>query len=202
VDPGELNIRLVLASKIRDAGDRELASSEYAKILLLDHDYLPARTFRALSAIDHESFAQAGYDLQLVLNHPHLIEYLRRNPTFLRSMLQASRRFSLSGRVAEGQALARKVVDCANELHQLRSEAHYNLARSYAISARENPDVVARAASELWWVLVANPDYQHYYIQDSTFDSVRDQIDRELRDKPDPVDEYRRAVANRLVQPN
>ncbi len=76
VDRGELSIRLDLASKIRDAGDRELASIEYAKILLLDPAHLPARTFRALSAIDHESYAQAEYDLQLVLNHPHLIEYL------------------------------------------------------------------------------------------------------------------------------
>ena len=202
VDRGELSMRLELASKIRDVGDRELASNEYAKILLLDPDHIPARTFRALSAIDHESFDQAEYDLKLVLNHPQLIEYLRRNPTLLHSLLQASRRFSLSGRVEEGQALARKVADCANALHQLRSEAHYNLARAYAMSAREDPEYVSRSATELWWALVAHPDYQHYYIQDSTFDSVRDQIDRELRDKPDPVDEYRRAVADRLVQPH
>lgn len=108
----------------------------------------------------------------------------------------------MSGRVEEGQALARKVLDCANALHQLRSESHYNLARAYAISAREDPDFVSGAATHLWWVLTAHPDYQHYYMQDSTFDNVRDQIDRELRLKPDPAEEYRRAVADRLAQPN
>ena len=72
VDPGELSIRLDLASKIRDAGDRELALSEYSKILLLDPNHFAARTFRALAAIEDEEFAQAECDLQLVLNHPQL----------------------------------------------------------------------------------------------------------------------------------
>ena len=198
VDPGELSIRLVLASKIRDAGDRELASCEYAKILVLDPDHFPTRTFRALDAIEDKRFGHAQHDLQLVLNHPHLSEYLRRNPTFLRSFVQASRRFSLSGRVQEGQTQARKALAYANEVHQLRSESHYNLARAYAISAHDNPRFVALAANELWWVLVAHPNYEHYYFQDSTFDSVRDQIDRELRLKPDPAEEYRRRVAARL----
>jgi serine/threonine protein kinase/tetratricopeptide (TPR) repeat protein len=199
VDPGECSIRLVLASKIRDAGDRELASSEYAKILMLDPDHVPTRTFRALDAIEDKRFGQAQYDLQLVLNHPHLTEYLRRNPTFLRSLIQASRRFSLNGRVQEGQAQARRALAYANEVHQLRSESHYNLARAYAISAHDDPRFVSLAANELWWVLLAHPDYEHYYFQDSTFDSVRDQIDRELRLKPDPRDEYRRRVAARLA---
>jgi eukaryotic-like serine/threonine-protein kinase len=198
VDPGELSIRLVLASKIRDAGDRELASSEYAKILMLDPEHLPTRTFRALDAIEDKRFGHAQRDLQLVLNNPHLTEYLRRNPTLLRSFVQASRRFSLSGRVQEGQAQARKALAYANEVHQLRSESHYNLARVYAISSHDNPRFVSLAANELWWVLVAHPDYERYYFQDSTFDSVRDQIDRELRLKPDPADEYRRRVAARL----
>ncbi len=199
LDPGECNIRLVLASKIRDAGDRELASSEYAKILMLDPDHVPTRTFRALDAIEDKRFGQAQYDLQLVLSHPHLTEYLRRNPTFLRSLVQASRRFSLSGRVQEGQAQTQKALAYANEVRQLRSESHYNLARAYANSAHDNPRFVSLAANELWWVLVAHPDYEHYYFQDSTFDSVRDQIDRELRLKPNPRDEYRRRVAARLA---
>ena len=198
VDPGEFSIRFFLASKIRDAGERELASSEYVKILMLDPDHVPTRTIRALDAIEVKRFGQAQYDLQLVLNHPQLTEYLRRNPTFLRFLLQASRRFSLSGRVQEGQVQARKTLAYANELHQLRSESHYNLARAYAISAHDNPRFVSLAANEIWWVLVAHPDYEHYYFQDSTFDSVRDQIDRELRLKPDPADEYRRRVAARL----
>jgi eukaryotic-like serine/threonine-protein kinase len=202
VDPSELSIRLDLASKIRDAGEREIASREYAKILLLDPDHILARTFRALNAIEDERFLEAQHDLQLVMNHPHFSEYLRRNPSFLRSLVQASRRFSLSGRVQEGQAQARKALSYANKLHQFRGECHYNLARAYAISARDNPHFVSLAADELWWALVAHSDYQQYYIQDSTFDSVRDQIDREFRLKPDPADENRRRGAARLIQAN
>ena len=97
VDPSELSIRLVLASKIRDAGDRELASTEYAKVLLIDPGHIPARTSRALTEIKDERFGAALLDLEVVLNHPRLVEYLRRNPPFLAFLARKHRGISSAG---------------------------------------------------------------------------------------------------------
>ncbi len=202
VDPSELSKRLVLASKIRNAGDRDLAANEYAKVLMLDPDHLPARTSRALEAIEDKRFGEAQRDLELVLNHRHLLEYVRRNPSLLHSLLQASRRLSLGRRVQEGQSVARKALACANALHQLRGESHYTLAGAFAVSAQTDPQYVPLAAKELWSALVTNPVYQDHYLLDRAFDPVRAQIDQEVQLKPDPTDEYRRLVAARMAQSN
>ena len=108
IDSAELSKRLVLASKIRDAGDHELASKEYTKILMLDANHVPTRALRAFESIERGCFDQAQEDLEVVLTHPHLTEYLSRKPTLLRSLLNASRRLSLSGRVQEGQSIGAK----------------------------------------------------------------------------------------------
>ena len=84
----------------------------------------------------------------------------------------------------EGRALARKALDLANALKQYRAESHYNLARAYAICARNDPQLIGQTAGHLWSVFVSNPLYQSYYAQDSTFDPVRDQIAVALRASP------------------
>ena len=121
VDPGELSVRLVLASRILDSGDRELAACEYAKILTLDPHHVPARISRALEEIEDERFGQALRDLDVVLEHPHLMEYLTRNPSLLRALVQASRRLLLGGRVQEGQSLAQE--RSSSPTHCISSEA-------------------------------------------------------------------------------
>ena len=110
VDPGELIIRLVLASKIRNSGARELASSEFAKVLMLDPDHIHARTIRALEEIKSNSLGLAHHDLLVVLNHPHLMDYLRKNPPFWRFLLQASRQFSMAGTAEDGRAVVRQIA--------------------------------------------------------------------------------------------
>ena len=173
VDPGELSTRLDLASKIRNAGDLELAASEYAKVLMLDPDHIPARMSRALEAIKNKRFGERGTTLKRVLNHPRLTEYLRRNPPFFRFLLQASRQFSLAGHAPEGRAVARRVLDFANAARHARGESHYNLACAYAVSARNDSQFVPLAANELWWALVAHPVYRDHYLRDPMFDPVR-----------------------------
>ena len=135
VDPSELNTRYMLASTLRKAGERVIALSENAKILILDPDHIPARMTRALDAIDGQQFGQAERDLDVLLNHPNLIGYLRRDPTLLLCFHKASRRLSLGGKVQEGRALARRALDLAIELKQYRGESHYNMARAYAVCA-------------------------------------------------------------------
>jgi eukaryotic-like serine/threonine-protein kinase len=192
VDPDELITRLALASKIQNAGDPELASTEYAKVLMLDPDHIPARTIRALEEIKNKRFEQAHHDLELVLNHPHLMEYLRRNPPFWRFLLQASRQLSLTGRAEEGRAIARRVLDFANVLNRFKGDSHYNLACAYGVSARSDPQFVPLATNELWQAFAAHPLNQDHYLRDPAFDPVRSRIDQE----------YRRLVAARPGQSN
>jgi hypothetical protein len=200
VHPSELNTRFMLASTLRKAGQVDFASVENARILILDPGHIPARMARALEAIDGRQFGQAGRDLEMLLNHPNLIGYLRRDPTLLLCFHDASRRLSLGGKVQEGRVLARKALDLANALNRYRPESHYNLARAYALCARGNPQLVATTAKNLWQAFVSNPAYQGYYEQDSTFELVRAQIALALRGTSDPAVEHQKIVTGRLVQ--
>jgi hypothetical protein len=202
VGPAELSARLDLASKIRNAGEHALATDEYAKVLVLDPDHIPARMSRALEAIRNGRIGPAEHDLELVLNHPRLTDYLRRNPAFFRYLLQASRQLSLGGHAGEGRVVARRVLDFANAVHQAQGDSHYNLAVAFAVSARSDLQLVPLAAKELWWARVAHPAYQDQYLRDSTFDPVRAQIDQEVRRKPDPTGTRQRLISARITQSN
>jgi serine/threonine protein kinase len=200
-DAEEINARVVLASTIRKAGESEVASAEYAKILILDPDHIPSRMTRAMEAIESQRFGEARRDLEAILNHPGLISHLRKDPTFIRCLHRASGWFALSGHLEEGRALARRALDLALILKQHRGECHYYLARAYAISARTDPQFMAEAANQLYRALVANPEYrERYYEVDSLFDPVRVQIDAALRDRPDPAEAYRRQLATPLAR--
>ena len=155
---------------------------------------------RAGEAIERRRFGEAQRDLNAVLDHPYLIEYLRKDPTLLRSFHRASRLLSIGGKAHEGQVLAQKTLDLANALNQLRGESHYALAQAYATLARDDRQFVAQAARELWWVFVANPSNRVNYLQDSAFDPVREQIDAELGRKPDPAGEHERLVTAPLAR--
>ena len=192
VDPRELIKRLKLATEIQNAGDLELASSEYAKVLMLDPDHIPARTIRALAEIKNKRFDLAHHDLEMVLNQPHLMEYLRRTPPFWRFLHRASRQLSLAGKADEGQSIARRMLGFANALHHAEGESHYNLACAYGVSARSDPKFVPLVANELWRAFLIHPLNQDHYQRDPAFDPVRTQIDRE----------YRRLVAARSGQSN
>jgi serine/threonine protein kinase len=200
VDLDDLSTRYKLAVSIRKAGKPDVAAAEIAKILVLDPDYIPARMARAVDAIKRRRFREAERDLHAVLDHPDLIEYLRKDPTLLRSFHQASRLLSIGGEAQEGQVLARKTLDLANALHLFRGESHYALAQAYATLARSDRQFVARAAGELWWVFVANPANRVNYLQDSAFDAVRGEIDAELGLKPDPAGEHERLVTASLAR--
>jgi tetratricopeptide (TPR) repeat protein len=200
VDPAELRTRITLASSIRQAGESDVASAENAKILVLDPDFIPARLARAIEEFELRRFNEGQRDLSAVLDHPALIEYLRKDPTLLRCFHQISHLLSNSGKAHEGQVLARKALDLANSLHQLRGESHYSLAQAYSVLARTDQQFVGQAAEELWWVFVANPVNQGRYLQDIAFDPVREQIDAGLRSKPSPAAEHARLVNTPLAR--
>jgi hypothetical protein len=177
-----------------------VASDENAKILLLDPDYIPARMARVLESIEGRRFGEAQSELSIVLNRLDLIEYLRKDPSLLRCLHQISHKLLINGKAREAQILARQTLDLANALRQLRSESHYNLAQAYAVLARDDRAYVPQAANELWHVFVANPSNRARYLQDLSFDAVREQIDSALEGKPDPTSEHDRLVSAPLAR--
>ncbi len=177
----EINARVVLASTIRKAGDSKLADAELTKILILAPNHLPARMIRALDAIEDGRFADGLRDLDAILAHPGLTGYLRKDPSLFPSFYTATRRLLRNGKAEEARTIARRTLDLAIALGHHGSGSHYNLACVYAVLARTNPEFIAPAAKELWWVFGAHPVYQTYYEQNSMFDAVRGQLDAELR---------------------
>src|SRR5262249_44410979 len=141
VSPGELDARTVLATEISDAGDRELAATEFAKILLVDPNHLAARFARGIRAVKAGDYDQARRDLDLVLYHPDLLAYLSDNPRSKRwrQLREVANMYLESGRVEEAQGIARRALDVAIELERDRGMMHYQLAQVQAVAGRTDP---------------------------------------------------------------
>jgi hypothetical protein len=102
------------------------------------------------------------------------------------------------GRSAEGQAVARQILDQAIKLSQHRAPAHYNLARAYAACGRTDPASIVEAADQLFHASYAAPEYMQNYDRDPIFDRFRAQLApmlaqmAQIHQRPDPTAEYRR----------
>jgi tetratricopeptide (TPR) repeat protein len=180
VAPEELDARTVLATEIYDAGDRELAAAEFGKVLLVDPDHLAARFTRAIRAVKDHDFDQAQRDLEVVLCHPDLLEYLRSKPLPRLHQLLELANISLDcGRVEEAQKLARRALDLAIELKLDLGcgVSHYMLARVHAVAGRTDPQAITEAAKQLSRAFLAHPVYREGYQRDRRFDPVRARLD-------------------------
>ncbi len=83
VDPAELVDRADLASRIRLAGEPELAEAELGKILVVKPDDIVARITRATQAIEAERLDLAFSDIEAVIDDPGLAEYIRNESVLL-----------------------------------------------------------------------------------------------------------------------
>jgi tetratricopeptide (TPR) repeat protein len=192
IQPDEIDVRAQLARAFSQAGAPELAAAELDKILWLEPDHLAAREMRAELAIKAQRFDAARRDLDAVLNHPGLIEYLGQNPQRFQPFYDnTTRLYLLSGRLEEARTVARRARDLAVILKRHYGASQYYLARVYAVSGRSEPHFIADAADQLFRAFLANPDFQKWYRQDSWFDPVRSQVDAELGQRPDPVELHR-----------
>jgi serine/threonine protein kinase/thioredoxin-like negative regulator of GroEL len=200
VDPHEVAARAVLAARIRDSGDVELAELEFGKILILDPEELSVRLARALLSIEMRRFAQAQQDLDVVFANPGLDEQLRAHPALIRRLHQASRQYGEFGKLEESRALARRVLDLALRLRIPTGESHFALAHANCLLARTDRRFVPEAANQLYLAMVANPVFRDHYRRDSAFDAVRAQIDRSLGGKDDPAELHRRRPLLPLAQ--
>src|SRR5262249_3061207 len=115
VAPEELDARTMLATEIYDAGNRDLAAAEFGKVLLVDPDHLAARFARAIRAVHDHDFDQGQGDLEVVLCHPDLLAYVRKDPLRLSHLRELANAYLDAGRVAEAQKLARRALDLATD---------------------------------------------------------------------------------------
>jgi serine/threonine protein kinase/tetratricopeptide (TPR) repeat protein len=180
VSSEEIDARGALAWAIRSAGDSELADAELAKILILDPDNIPARMTHALNALEKHRDEEALSDLDAVLTHLGLTQYIRKDPSFLTRFHQVSRRLLREGNMEEAKIVARHALDLAIAVGCPSGESHYHVAQVYAVLARTDPEFIAATAKELWWVFRAHPLYRNKYLQNQAFDPVRAQVDAEL----------------------
>jgi tetratricopeptide (TPR) repeat protein len=184
-DPDDLDARAVLASLIRDAGELELASAEFEKILVLDPDHILGLWMHALQANDSHQFDRAGRDFDALLGHPGLIEYFRKNPKCIDTFRYAIRDFLRNAKGDEARVIGRRALNLAIAINlQIgRGDLYYELGRAYASAGLDRPRYIEEAAELLFCAFVANREYIKKYKNNNLFNPVRAQIDRALKNE-------------------
>ncbi|MGO9465089.1 MAG: protein kinase domain-containing protein [Isosphaeraceae bacterium] len=186
INADELNARSTIALKIREAGDVELATAEFTKVLLFDPDHIAARMQRALMAVESGRFDAAASDINCVLAHPGLNAYLAERPDFITGLYSAAQEYLNHGKIDDCISLARRALDLAIKAKLARGPCHYILARAYAMSSPSNAQLIDDAAKQLQNALFAKSDYYRpLYESDTAFDLVRMRIDLYLALKSD-----------------
>ena len=192
VDADDIEARVSLAKSIRQAGEFELASAELEKILILDPDHILGLWMHVLQAIESHQFDLAKRDLDALLGHPGLIEYLRKNPDGINTFRYAIRDFlrNVEGEDAgkddaskEARMIGYRALNVAINRKLDRGDLYYWLAEAYAIAGLDRPRFIEEAAEQLFCAFVANGEYINRYKTNESFNPVRAQIDRALENE-------------------
>lgn len=190
LDPGELTSRAVLASKVREAGLPSLAMGELTKLLTLDPNNLVGRVDRLCLILDQGStgggpfwLRRARDDLDRVLDDPGLADYVGGSPRRLDALHSASRRLSAQGLRLEALRLASETLEASRTAQLPLGRSYYTLAQVQAVAARTEEKWAVAAAENLWRAILANRDFETWFIQDRAFNSIRPQIRALLNDR-------------------
>ena len=167
IDPEEVEPRSSLADALRLAGLFPLAEAEVEKILVIQPDHIPTRMMRAEQAIAARPVRrrpgrarrrpepsrpgglrprQQQVPRPLLLHHPPLPEG-GEGPTRRGGWPSAPGTWR-SGSIA------------------IVGQAHYNLARVYAVLGASDPGLIQEAAKQLYRAFIVNQDYQQRYRND------------------------------------
>jgi hypothetical protein len=195
---------------LHEANEPALVEVELGKILALDPDHIDARMMRAVQLLEAGRLDEAFPDFEKVLNHPGLLEHLRREPMngagtqdptklLMTNLHHVSIRYCRRGNFDKGRTIARRVLELAIPLKRHRAASHFNLAKVHVLAAPIEPDYIGMAAKQLYWAFRAQPSFRRHYEQDSTFDVVRAHINANLDRMPDPSEDYQRRVAANSV---
>jgi eukaryotic-like serine/threonine-protein kinase len=197
IESDEIEARTMLTEALRQAEEFALVRAEVDKILVIQPDHLHGRMLRADQAIADRQFDTARSELDAVLGHPGLEDYVRGNKASLGLFFNITKHYLAAGKTED----ARRVVDRARELAiQLRRDvgnAHYLSAEVYAVLGASDADYIEQAAKQLFRAFVAHPDFSQWYrIENPRFDPVRARIDAALGRMEDPA-VVRRRLMNR-----
>ena len=168
---------------------------------MLQPRYIPTRMMCAVQAIEGGRFDEARAEINVVLDHPGLEDYVRGRTDSLTPFFNITGLYLIAGRADEVRTVAERARDLAVRLDHDAGLAHFNLARVYAVLAKSDPDLIPDAARQLFRALIANPDFQRWYRDDVRwFGPVRTGIEEVLGRMEDPAVVRRRLIASRATR--
>ena len=188
--PGEVEKRLRLADAIRDAGDFTAAQTELDKILRSNPDDIPTRMKQVEYAIRDRRFEVARRELDVVLNHPAVIDHLRETPiNGLTPFFVVTHRYLQADQRDEAEKVARRASELAGRTTgRDLAKAQYNLAQVLAVKGRTDPRFIQPAAELLAQAFAASPHLRQWYREDRWwFYFVHTQLDAALRQREAPA---------------
>jgi tetratricopeptide (TPR) repeat protein len=182
IDPGDVDLRLVVAGRLRDRGYPQAALEELNSILEVKPDHLVARYNRAvlLRKLHQDG---ADRDFAFLVDHPQLENLLRYNGYAIRIFQHNSLDQLRQGRLQEAEQVALWGLEQANRRKMLREEAHYALARVYAVGARTHPGWSALAITHLQAAL-RNESIQKWFDRDPLLAGQRSDLLAALQQAP------------------
>jgi tetratricopeptide (TPR) repeat protein len=189
LDADDLEVRAFLAETIQKTGDTALAAAEIDKVLELDPNNLRARATRMVLELDNGERQEARSDLNLVLNHPDLDDFLLVDSVESGFFINAARKFASRQLVDDALQIADKLLTRRIDLGQYRGRFHYTKAVVHGVGGRSDLTHLELAARQLKFAFMANARYKEWYQRDPLFDAVRVQLDaliEELLDPPTP----------------
>ncbi len=166
-------------------GALAIAAAELDKILTVDPQHTTARLARMLLALEQGRVWEARNDLDLVLNRPVLIGYLRKDPGRFMFLCLTAKRFVRHDLIDEALRIVDMAVACSIELNQSQGPTHYYKAMVLSVAARSDWTQVTVAAKQLQLAIHANNKFKIWYQRDKLFDPVRTRITAELDRLPD-----------------
>jgi len=162
-----------------------IAAAELEKILTLDPQHTTARMTRMSQSLEQGRIQAARNDLDLVLNRPVLIAYLRKDPDHFRFFCLMAKRFVRHGLIDEASRIADMAVSCSKELNQSRGLSHYYKAMVLSVAARSDWTQVIPAAKQLQQAIHANDKFRAWFQSDKHFDPVRTRINAAFNQLPE-----------------
>jgi hypothetical protein len=147
-DSGDIDVRFLLATRLRKERYFDAALEEFDNVLELNPDHLSARYNRALLLREiHRD--EAEREFSFLMEHPYLENLLRENPFAIKIFHHNSEDHLRHGRLQEAEQVAKQGLAHAVRLKKMRLESHYALARVYAVGAKNRPDWFPLAVAHL-----------------------------------------------------
>ena len=151
------------AETASEAGALAIAADEVDKILALDPEHIVARMIRMMDSLEDGRIQEAEDDLELVLDHPELIELPVRLPERIAFLTSAAKRFAQHGRIADALRIADRIISHGLQLNQPRGRSHYYQGRGPRHGRPIGPEQIPAAAKQLKYAFRANPRFREWY---------------------------------------